>query len=170
MCLFYLNLCSVSCYFERSLLLRMLIGNAVGTFCLALKHENFADLGIINLGHFRPEEIFKAHLAETPLYILIGLGGGVLGGVFCAGYLWLRRNITSRFPPPGKGRGKYQLLEIAVVSVLTSAVLFFVPHLSWACKTTASNEMQADKRFFCKQGEINEMATAMLGSVSHQLR
>jgi chloride channel 7 len=55
-------------------------------------------------------------------------------------------------------------LEIAVVSVLTSAVLFYTPHVSWACKIVASKETQADKRFFCKQGEINEMATAMLGS------
>jgi H+/Cl- antiporter ClcA len=160
----------ISCYFERHLLLRMLIGNAIGTFCLALKHRNLSNYGIINMGDYETtdDNIFVTRLLETPLYVLMGVGGGLLGGFFCAGYLWLRRNITSRFPP-ARGRAKFQLLEVAVVSILTSAVMFYLPTVSWACKPI--NEVAAldianyeSKRFFCQHGEINEMATMMFGS------
>ena len=163
----------VSCYFERRLLLKMLIGNAIGTFCLAIKHKDMSNFGIINLGTFTADEIFETRLLETPLYALIGLGGGVLGGCFCAGYLRLRRMTTAMFPAAGKGRAKYQLLEVAVVSILTSFILFYLPTLSWACKDIPRNvsasvladyEMQEKKRFFCPKGQINEMAAVMFGS------
>lgn len=124
----------VSCYFERRLLLRMLIGNVVGTLCLAIKHRDFSNFGIINLGTFDPNEIFETGLLETPLYMLIGIGGGLIGGCFCGSYLWLQRNIAGRFPSAWERRAKYQLLAVAIVSILTSFVLFYLPTLSWACK------------------------------------
>lgn len=163
----------VSCYFERRLLLRMLIGNAIGTFCLAIKHKDFSNFGIINLGSFDPDEIFETRLLETPLYVLVGLGGGVLGGCFCASYIWLQRNIICKFPAAGEGRAKHQLLAVATVSILTSAVLFYLPLVPWACKAIprdataailAEYQVQESKRFFCPPGMINEMATVMFGS------
>ena len=163
----------VSCYFERRLLLKMLIGNAIGTFCLAVKHRDMSNFGIINLGTFTADEIFETRLLETPLYVLIGLGGGVLGGIFCAGYLWLRRMTTIMFTAAGNERAKCQILEVVVVSVLTSVVLFYLPTSTWACKVIPRNvpasiladyEMQEKKRFFCPEGQINEMAAIMFGS------
>lgn len=163
----------VSCYFERKLLLRMLIGNAIGTFFLAIKHRDFSNFGIINLGTFNPDQIFQTRLFETPLYALIGIGGGVLGGYFCAGYLWLQHNVVSRFPVAGEGRAKYQMFAVAVVSIVTSAVLFYLPTVSWACKSIPRNvpaailadyEEQEKKRFFCEPDHVNEMATVAFGS------
>ncbi|KAL3768268.1 hypothetical protein ACHAWO_012378 [Cyclotella atomus] len=126
----------VSCYFERRLLLRMLIGNAVGTLCLAIKHRDFSNFGIINLGTFDPNEIFETRLLETPLYMLIGIGGGLIGGCFCGSYLWLQRNIAGRFPSAWERRAKYQLLAVAILN----------------------------KRFFCPHGQENEMAKIMFVS------
>lgn len=162
----------VSCYFERRLLLRMLIGNAIGTFCLALKHRDMSNFGIINMGTFNSDDIFEMRLLETPLYILVGIGGGVLGGFFCAGNRLLRQYTSSRFPE-GKGRAKYQLFEVAIVSIFTSTVLFYLPTASWACKSIprdvpasilANYQLQENKRFFCPKGKINEMAAVMFGS------
>lgn len=176
----------VSSYFERHLLLRMLVANAIGTFCLAMKHGDLSNYSIISMGKYvTPDnDIFTNRIAEVPLYILIGIGGGVLGGCFCAGYLWLRRNITSNFPPVGEGRAKWQLSEVAVVSIISSILLFYVPTVSWACKPIPDKESydldafhgnitaameayyaeQEQNGFFCPPGQINEMAKMCFGS------
>ena len=175
----------VSCYFERHLLLRMLVANAIGTFCLALKNRDLSNYSIINMGSYNTEDIFLNRLDEVPLYIMVGVGGGVLGGLFSAGYIWLRRNITSKFMGR-EDRTKWQLCEVAVVSILTSIALFYIPTVSWACKqiplpdassydVTAFNgnvtaaiesyyqEKEQDE-FFCHEGQINEMAKVAFGS------
>ncbi|KAL9189857.1 LOW QUALITY PROTEIN: hypothetical protein ACHAXT_009532 [Thalassiosira profunda] len=165
----------ISCYFERHLLLRML-----ERFCLALKHGDLSNYSIISMGTYQTpdDNFFVNRIEEVPLYILVGLAGGLLGGFFSASYLWLRRNITSRFPRAGEGRAKWQLFEVAVVSVLSSLVIFYLPTVSWACKDTPEADVQnfeansrnvtaaieATKRFFCPPGQINEMATVMFGS------
>ncbi|KAL7535492.1 hypothetical protein ACHAXR_006526, partial [Thalassiosira sp. AJA248-18] len=171
----------ISSYFERQLLLRMLVANAIGTFCLAVKHGDLSNYSIISMGTYETpnDNIFINRLVEVPLYVLVGLGGGVLGGIFSWAYLWLRRNITSKFPPAGEGRSKWQLSEVAVVSILSSIVLFYLPRVSWACKQVPEVDIQyleayednqayrreeEQKRFFCPAGEINEMATVMFGS------
>ena len=176
----------ISCYFERHLLLRMLVANAIGTFCLALKHGDLSNYSIISMGTYQTpdDNFFVNRIEEVPLYILVGLAGGVLGGFFSASYLWLRRNITSRFPRAGEGRAKWQLFEVAVVSVISSLVIFYLPTVSWACKDTPEADLQnfeanrrnvtaaveayyaeqESRRFFCPPGQINEMATVMFGS------
>lgn len=181
----------VSSYFERPLLLRMLVANAIGTLCLALKHKDLSNYSIISMGTYDTYDtrdvdvdIFVSRIEEIPLFVLVGLGGGILGGGFSAGYRWLRKNITSRFPPAGQGQAKWQLCEVAVVSILSSIVLFYLPTVSWACKDipepdildakafhgniTAAIEAyyqeEEYKRFFCPPGQTNEMATVMFGS------
>mmetsp|Transcript_2714 Transcript_2714/g.6796 ORF Transcript_2714/g.6796 Transcript_2714/m.6796 type:complete len:111 (-) Transcript_2714:710-1042(-) len=80
------------------------------------------------------DNLFINRLVETPLFVLIGTGGGVLGGLFSAGFIWLRLNVTNTFPPAGQGRAKCELLEVAVVSIISSFALFYLPTVSWACK------------------------------------
>ncbi|CAB9516755.1 Putative chloride channel-like protein CLC-g [Seminavis robusta] len=167
----------ISCYFSRNLLLRILVANAIGTLCLAFQHGDLGNYSVINLGHSGP--LVTNAIEEIPLYIFIGVMGGILGGTFVASFLWLRRNITSRFPPRGKGRAKYQLLEVAIVSVVTSLLLFYLPSFAWACKSNpdgsttslrdianANGEFDATARhrFFCPEGEINELANFHFGS------
>jgi len=173
----------ISSYFERHLLLRMLVANAIGTFCLAVQHGDLSNYSIINImGTYGTpdDDIFVNRLEEVPLYVSIGIGGGVLGGVFCAGHRWLRRNVSNGFPSDGRRARWFRLAEVAAVSVLTSIVLFYLPTVSWACKeyvvpvegvdnfrdwkTEAYYEEAERKRFFCPEGEINEMATVMFGS------
>jgi len=173
----------ISSYFERHLLLRMLVANAIGTFCLAVQHGDLSNYSIINImGTYGTpdDDIFVNRLEEVPLYVSIGIGGGVLGGVFCAGHRWLRRNVSNGVPSDGRRARWFRLAEVAAVSVLTSIVLFYLPTVSWACKeyvirgegvdnfrdwkTEAYYEEAERKRFFCPEGEINEMATVMFGS------
>lgn len=158
----------VSSYFDRHLLLRMLVANAIGTFCLAVKHGDLSNYSIINLGDYETpdDNLFVNRVEETPLYCLIGLGGGVLGGFFCVGYQWLRENVTSKFPTTRSRRAKWQLAEVAIVSIITSIVLFYLPTIDWACKIVDEEhyEQEERKRFFCSPGEKNEMASILFGS------
>lgn len=178
----------VSSYFNRSLLLRMLVANTIGTFCLALQHGDLSDYSVIDLGTYTTanDNIFFTRFKEVPLYIFIGVAGGVLGGVFCASFMWLRRTITDRLPPRGQGRGKWLLLEVALVSLLTSILLFYLPSMRWACKyrndhaavvldTDFSEQVDQFKhvttideahpnRFFCPQGQVNELGNVLFGS------
>ncbi|KAL7549127.1 hypothetical protein ACHAWF_012401 [Thalassiosira exigua] len=177
----------VSCYFKRSLLLRILVANAVGVFCLAIKRGDLTNYSVISMGNYDyvdAKGVFDNRLVEVPLYVLVGIGGGIIGGVFPVAYMWLRQHITSKFPPPGQGRAEWQLLEVAVVSVISSLALFYLPTVSWACKpipdasrhdiqgfggnvTAAMDAFRRKeelKRFFCGPGEVNEMASIVFGS------
>ncbi|KAL7454056.1 hypothetical protein ACHAWC_007011, partial [Mediolabrus comicus] len=174
----------ISSYFEKQLLLRMLVANAIGTFCLALKHgDSLSNYSVISMegGDYTHRDLFVNRVQETPLYILIGIGGGVMGGIFSAGMIWMRRHITSKFPAAGRGRSKLQLFEVALVSIISSFVIFYLPTVSWACKPAPTIDIQAlkdlnanikqeRKRFFCPPGQINEMATMMFGSRTNAIK
>jgi len=176
----------ISSYFERNLLLRLLVANAIGVFTLASWRGDLSNCSIINLGTYGTDDLFINRLDQLPYFIMIGIGGGVLGGAFCSGYKWLRQNVTNRFPPVGKGRDKYQLLEVALVSIISSAVLFYMPLSSFACRDIQvektkdylmnvynGNEDAADEAlvktiemgsYLCPSGQINMMARTMFGS------
>lgn len=113
-----------------------------------------------------------------------------MGGIFSAGMIWMRRHITSKFPAAGRGRSKWQLFEVALVSIISSFVIFYLPTVSWACKPAPTIDIQAlkdlnanitaatqtfyaeqeRKRFFCPPGQINEMATMMFGSRTNAIK
>jgi len=176
----------ISSYFNRSLLLRMLVANAIGTFCLAVQHGDLSNYSVISLGTYTTSNgnIFFTRIVELPLYLFMGTMGGILGGVFCASFMWLRRNITDRLPARGHGRGKWELLEVAMLSLLTSVLLFYLPSMNWACKDRnahalsdtdfsevadkAANSLTTDEihrnRFFCPQGQVNELGNILFGS------
>ena len=176
----------ISSYFERNLLLRLLVANAIGVFTLAAWRGDLSNCSIINLGTYGTDDLFINQLDQVPYFIIVGIGGGVLGGTFCSGYKWLRHNVTSRFPPVGQGRDKYQLLEVTLVSIITSVVLFYMPLSSFACRDIQvektkeylmnvynGNEDAADEAliktiemgsYLCPSGQINMMARTMFGS------
>ena len=149
----------------------MLVANAIGAFCLTIKKGDLSNYGTISMGD-HDNNLFMNKISETPLYMIIGVGGGVLGGAFSAAMIWMRRRITSKFPTAGKGRSKWQLFEVALVSIISSVIIFYLPQVAWACKpepenATATETFYAEqerKRFFCPSGEINEMALMMFGS------
>jgi H+/Cl- antiporter ClcA len=185
----------ISTYFSKSLLLRILVANMIGTFCLAVQHGNLSDYSVINLGGFTGNSdsssiMFVNRVEELPLIIFIGIAGGVLGGLFCKTTMFLRQTITKKWYPPS-GVQKWQLLlEVALVSILTSVLIFYLPTQKWACKVVVhtdeeSNSNNAEEStiiyreaasripsfdatsrhsFFCPPGEINELANMLFGS------
>jgi len=161
------------------LLLRMLVANAIGTFCLAVQAGDLSNYSVISLGRYHEDAsagLFVNRIEELPLYVLVGIVGGVMGGYFCRNFIWLRAHITGRFPKRGEGRAKWQLLEIALVSLVTSFLLYYLPSQRWACKPNSDPapldykdgelefHTESRARFFCPEGQINELADMLFGS------
>jgi H+/Cl- antiporter ClcA len=172
----------VASYFTKSLLLRILIANAIGTFCLAVQHGDLSSYSVINLGTYTGSDsttdIFVNRVEEIPLYMIMGVVFGMLGGAFCWSFMFLRRNFTDKMPAPGtKKRAIVQLMEVALLSILTSVCIFYLPAQKWACKprkifseneqrdfTEQSYVAEHKERFFCSEGEVNELANILFGS------
>ena len=98
----------ISSYFSKALILRILVANVIGTFCLALQRGDLSNYSVINLG--KSETIIVNRVEEVPLYIFLGVMGGILGGLFCTTTMLLRKNITKRLPK-GKAARKWNLIE-----------------------------------------------------------
>lgn len=154
----------VSSYFSKNMFLRVLVANAIGTFCLAIQSGNMSHYSIIDFytysGAKPTDDIFLNRIEFTPLYIVVGVGGGILGGLFCASFAFLKVNVTDRLTTPAA-----KLLQVAILSIVTSALLFGLPIMAWTCKSLADdNTIDHGREFFCNDGEVNEMATIVFGS------
>lgn len=152
----------ISSYFSKNMFLRTLVANAVGTFCLALQSGNLSNYSIINLGSFQRtddyNDIFVERFEIVPLYVLVGIAGGVLGGVFCKTFEFIKTHVSSKLIT-----NRAKLIEVALLSVVTSSLTFGLPIVGWACKP-APDDAIGGRQFFCGSGEVNEMATIMFGS------
>ena len=159
----------VSSYFAKNMFLRVLVANALGTFCLAWYRNDLSNYSVINLGNYYEEEfdIFVNRFEEIPLYVFIGALGGMMGGLFCL-VLDALNSRTKRIV-----RGKLsQLLQIIVLSFATSFVLFYLPHtMKWTCRFNGGDDsIEEGRRFFCEEGEVNELATILFGSRTTAIR
>ena len=165
----------ISSYFAKPMFLRVLVANALGTFCLAWYRGNLSDYAVISLGAFKGGTTeFLNRFEEVPLYIVMGVVGGILGGIFCQSYELLRLKVYGRFSSKTS-----QLVQIIVLSLVTSVCLFFLPYsLKWSCKEVnidddivhiAATTEAENHRFFCQEGQVNELATILFGSRTHAI-
>ena len=154
----------VSSYFSKNMFLRVLVANAIGTFCLALQSGNLSHYSIIDFETYRgakpTDDIFLNRFEFVPLYIVVAVGGGILGGFFCSSFAFIKVNVTDRLTTPTA-----KLLEVAILSIVTSLLLFGLPIMAWTCKPLPEDDtIDHGREFFCNPGEVNEMATIMFGS------
>ena len=196
----------VSSYLTKDIFFRTLVANAVGSFCLALYHGSLSNFSVIALGAFLEnasfpgynprtgkvagdddisyfeEAQFSERFAEVPLYVLVGAVGGLMGGGFCLMVNALhqfRKRYTRAMP---KQRMFYlQIVEVMVLSLITSALLFYLPafvtnkckevgEVNTGAKQAHAREPDTAHLFFCKEGEINEISTLLLGSRSDAIK
>jgi len=155
---------------------KTLSATAIATFCLAVAHGDLSDYSIISLGNFQTpdQNIFLNRVAEVPLYILIAIAGGLLGGLFCRVWKMIQVFRRERFTN-SRTRTIWRLCEVTFVSILTSAVMYFVPLMSWTCRTVDINDDLVNDdavdvfrfhahQFDCPPGQINVLAAIVFGS------
>jgi chloride channel 7 len=163
-----------STYFDQSMFLKTLSATALATFCLAVHHGDLSHYSIISLGDFESSDsnIFVNRVEQVPLYFIVAIAGGILGGLFCRFWEFLQRS-RQRLK---QRRWSYELLEVAFVSLLTSSVTYFAPFMSFACRAVApTDDIVSEKSLFdpwmshahqfdCPTGSVNELGTIFFGS------
>ena len=165
-----------SSYFDHSLFLKTLSATAVATFCLAVHHGNLSQYSIISLGTFETpnENIFLNRVAELPLYILVAIVGGGLGGLFCKGW-GLVQSYRKRQFQSMRRRNTWKLTEVALLSILTSTLTYHLPLWPVFCRLVSiDDDLVSDDatntyryhahQFDCPPGHINELADIFFGS------
>mmetsp|Transcript_25938 Transcript_25938/g.39172 ORF Transcript_25938/g.39172 Transcript_25938/m.39172 type:complete len:874 (+) Transcript_25938:66-2687(+) len=160
----------ISSYFGKALFLRTLVANAIGTFILACSNNNLSNYSIINLGNSLGEPndlIFLNRFEELPLYVLVGIMGGIMGGLFCQIYEFFQRHYQHRY---------HLLLQVMILSIITSTLLFYLPMMAWTCKDVTTNDADMaisnstshlHYSLFCfgsDRAQVNELATMFFGS------
>lgn len=151
----------LSSFFSKNMILRTLFANAIGTFCLAVHSGNLSNYSIINLGTFQggTNDIFLTRFELIPLFVVVAVVGGALGGIFCANFEFLKIHVVERLTSKSA-----KMIQIAILSLLTSILTFGLPVMGWACKDFDDTRKDHGRQFFCQPGQVNELATIMFGS------
>lgn len=146
----------ISSHFDKAMSLRVLVANALGTFCLALYRKDLSEYGAISLSiggesdSSTGSNIFVSRFEEVPFFLLVGVVGGLLGGTYSLILDIRKRRLKTRF----SGKACWKLGEVAILSVVTSFLLFYATAMLWTCKDIDrhNNHLEAvteGRRFFC---------------------
>ena len=152
----------ISSFFEQDMFLRILVANSVGTFCLAYYRGNLSEYGAIEFGSYNGDDdnSIGERFKEIPFWIIMGIGGGVLGGWFCKAFGELKKSSGKKF-----NTRELKMWRISYISLINSTVMFLLPMMSWVCHdNNLETDAAAEQQFFCESGNINQMATIFFGS------
>jgi chloride channel 7 len=128
------------------------------------------------------EENVSDRFFEIPLYMLVGIGGGILGGFFLQAVAALRKLRSACLQSlSGKYKTVLQLSEVMTLSIITSTILFILPvaflntckevgHVHAAAIHAKPLEPNISNLFYCQPGETNEIATLLLGSRNEAIK
>ncbi|VEU42657.1 unnamed protein product [Pseudo-nitzschia multistriata] len=149
----------ISTFFDQGMFLRILVANSVGTFCLAYYRGNLSDYGAISFGSYNGEDdnSIRQRFFEIPFWIIMGIGGGILGGGFCKAFGDVKRRSAKQFKTKGM-----KMLRVSYISLINSVVMFLLPTMGWVCHDLPT--AAAEQQFFCQEGETNQMASIFFGS------
>ncbi|XP_069343223.1 H(+)/Cl(-) exchange transporter 7 isoform X2 [Eulemur rufifrons] len=152
-------------FWNQFLTWRIFFASMISTFTLnfvlSIYHGNMWDLsspGLINFGRFDSEKMaYTIH--EIPVFIAMGVVGGVLGAVFNALNYWL-----TMFRIRYIHRPCLQVIEAMLVAAVTATVAFVLIYSSRDCQPLQGNSMSYPLQLFCADGEYNSMAAAFFNT------
>ncbi|XP_075420630.1 H(+)/Cl(-) exchange transporter 7 isoform X1 [Tenrec ecaudatus] len=152
-------------FWNQFLTWRIFFASMISTFTLnfvlSIYHGNAWDLsnpGLINFGRFDTEKmVYTIH--EIPIFIAMGVVGGVLGAVFNALNYWL-----TMFRIRYIHRPCLQVIEAVLVAAVTATVAFVMIYSSRDCQPLQGNAMSYPLQLFCADGEYNSMAAAFFNT------
>ena len=169
-----------SSFFAYELLWKTLTATAMATFCIAIYHGDLARYSVINLVLNTPNNMVILHrFIEMPFYVLLGALGGTLGGFFVLFWKYMnvrRKQVLKSLPQEQHLYAR--LLEVALLSIITSSLMFWLPSVPWECQPpivapgaalnpplNATQVMPTNLHsFYCANGMVNQMGTIFFGS------
>jgi chloride channel 7 len=118
--------------------------------------DDLSHPGLISFGSF-PSTPYR--LFEIPIFLAIGVVGGLLGAFFNAVHARiaeLRQNVLSRY---------WRFAEVFIVSLATSAVAFLLVYLFDLCLPTGDTPVASSPvLFFCPEQQYNQMASVLFAT------
>ncbi|XP_055991198.1 H(+)/Cl(-) exchange transporter 7 [Sorex fumeus] len=152
-------------FWNQFLTWRIFFASMISTFTLnfvlSIYHGNMWDLsspGLINFGRFDSETmVYTIH--EIPIFIAMGVLGGVLGAVFNALNYWL-----TMFRIRYIHRPCLQVVEAMLVAAVTATVAFVLIYSSRDCQPLRGSSVSYPLQLFCADGEYNSMAAAFFNT------
>ncbi|KAJ6656012.1 hypothetical protein lerEdw1_004597 [Lerista edwardsae] len=152
-------------FWNQFLTWRIFFASMISTFTLnfvlSIYHGKPSELsspGLINFGRFDSEKMSYT-IYEIPIFILMGVVGGILGALFNALNYWL-----TMFRIRYIHRPCLQVVEAMLVGAVTAAVGFVMIYSSNDCKPLPDNNVAHPLQLFCPDGEYNSMAAALLNT------
>ncbi|ETE72134.1 H(+)/Cl(-) exchange transporter 7, partial [Ophiophagus hannah] len=148
-------------FWNQFLTWRIFFASMISTFTLnsilSVYKGNPLDLsspGLINFGRFDSEKMGYT-FQEIPIFIFIGVLGGILGAMFNALNYWLTMYIH---------RPCLQVVEAVLVGAVTAAIAFVLIYSSTDCQPLQDNSMAYPLQLFCPDGQYNSMAAAFFNT------
>ncbi|KAK1162986.1 H(+)/Cl(-) exchange transporter 7 isoform X2 [Acipenser oxyrinchus oxyrinchus] len=158
-------------FWNQMLTWRIFFASMVSTFTLnfflGIYHGKVGDLsnpGLINFGRFE-NEAMEYNIYEIPLFIFMGVMGGVLGAIFNTLNYWL-----TIFRIRYIHRPCLQVTEAVLVAAVTATVSFAMIYFSNDCQPLGENQAEYPLQLFCSDGEYNSMATAFFNTPEKSVR
>ncbi|XP_005294471.4 H(+)/Cl(-) exchange transporter 7 [Chrysemys picta bellii] len=152
-------------FWNQFLTWRIFFASMISTFTLnsilSFYHGNPWDLsspGLINFGRFDSEKLGYT-FQEIPIFIVMGVVGGILGAIFNALNYWL-----TMFRIRYIHRPCLQVIEAMLVAAVTAAVGFVMIYCSSDCQPLQGDSVAYPLQLFCADGEYNSMATAFFNT------
>uniref|UniRef100_A0A8B9PUX1 Chloride voltage-gated channel 7 n=1 Tax=Apteryx owenii TaxID=8824 RepID=A0A8B9PUX1_APTOW len=152
-------------FWNQFLTWRIFFASMISTFTLnsvlSVYHGNAWDLsspGLINFGRFDNEKMGYT-IQEIPIFIFMGVVGGILGALFNALNYWL-----TMFRIRYIHRPCLQVIEAMLVAAVTAAVGFVMIYCSRDCQPIQGSTVTYPLQLFCADGEYNSMATAFFNT------
>lgn len=171
-----------SSFFGHAMFLKTLSATALATFCMAVHKGDLSEYGIISLGEYSSgnDNIFLNRVEELPLYCVVAVFGGLLGGIFVR--VWKALQLLRKHRSGLFGGNSWLICEVAIVSVVTSITMFLIPTFLWTCQTgtpafqgvnnsNGTSILKLDSQHFdCPPGEFNWVADIFFGSRDEAIR
>jgi H+/Cl- antiporter ClcA/predicted transcriptional regulator len=159
-----------SSHWSQQLIWRAMTSTTVSSITLMLLRSwrdatapSVTNLGLLSLESLSVGPLVSGRrmssLVELLLYAALGAAGGLLGAVWCRAFAWLGERR------PRSARGK--LIELGVISVTTSILLFALPLMLAVC-VPANKALWSEggfgEQFACADGEVDELGSLLLTS------
>uniref|UniRef100_A0A8D0B4Y4 Chloride channel protein n=1 Tax=Salvator merianae TaxID=96440 RepID=A0A8D0B4Y4_SALMN len=152
-------------FWNQFLTWRIFFASMISTFTLnsilSIYKGNPLDLsspGLINFGRFDSEKMGYT-FQEIPIFIFMGMIGGVLGAMFNTLNYWL-----TMFRIRYIHRPCLQVIEAMLVAAVTASVAFVMIYTSGDCQPLQGSSMAYPLQLFCPDGEYNSMAAAFFNT------